>query len=114
MSKKSPLQIVNERFGSKKDLAKRLSETLETADGESREELAERLALVSNSKLLHLDALAEQVAAHGGREGLVGKIAAAENKASDKDYVKALTDKRTLGWLLDRAQMHAKRAKRAG
>ena len=114
MSKKSPLQSVNERFGSKKDLANKLSETLEPAPGESREELAARLSLVSNAKLLHLDALAQQVAAHGGREGLVGKIAAAEKKSGDKDYIKALTEKRTLGWLVDRAQMHAKRAKQAG
>ncbi len=110
-SKKSPLQIVNERFGSKKELAKQLAETLEPAAGESKEELADRLSMASNAKLLHLDALAQKVAAHGGREGLVAKLAAAENKAGDKDYLKALNEKRTLGWLVDRVEMYAKRAK---
>jgi hypothetical protein len=109
-NKKSPLQVVNERFGSKKDLAKHLAEILEPAPGESKDELTARLAMASNAKLLHLDALAQKVAAHGGREGLVAKIATAEKKSGDQDYLKALTEKRTLGWLVDRTEMHAKRA----
>ncbi len=113
-TKKTPLQIVNERFGSKKDLAKQLAETLEPVPGESKDELVERLAMASNAKLLHLDALAQKVAAHGGREGLVNKVAAAEHKAGDKDYLEVLTKKRTLGWLVDRVEMHEKRAKKAG
>lgn len=104
MAKKSPLQQVNETFGSKKELATKLSELLEPEDGESQEELVERLQLVSNAKLLHLHALSEKVAAHGGREGLVQKVAAAESKAGDKDYIKALTEKRSLGWLVDRVE----------
>lgn len=112
-NKKSPLQVVNERFGSKQELANRLAETLEPAPGESKDELAARLKLASNAKLLHLDALAQKVAAHGGREGLVAKIAAAEKKSGDQDYVKALTEKRTLGWLVDRVESQTKRAKKA-
>lgn len=111
---KSPLKSVTERFGSKKELAARLAGILEPAPGESQDELGTRLAMASNAKLLHLDELAQKVAAHGGRAGLVAKIAAAEKKSSDQDYIKALTDKRTLGWLLDRVQMHERRAKRAG
>lgn len=113
-NKQSPLQIVNERFGSKKELAKRLSEVLELGPDESKDELAARLSIASNSKLLHLNALAEKVAAHGGREGLVEKIAAIEKKAGDKDYLAALTEKRTLGWLVDRVETYAKHARRAG
>jgi hypothetical protein len=112
-TKKSPLQIVSERFGSKKELAKHLAETLEPATGESKDELTNRLALASNAKLLHLEAIAQKVAAHGGREGLVNKIAAVEKKTGDQDYLKALTEKRTLGWLVDRVEMHAKRARQA-
>jgi hypothetical protein len=112
-NKQSPLQVVNARFGSKQDLVKQLSSVLEPGPGETAEELADRLARVSNAKLLHLQGLADKVTAHGGREGLVQKIAAAENKAGDQDYVKALTEKRTLGWLVDRIEMHAKRAKQA-
>ncbi|HLT36472.1 MAG TPA: hypothetical protein VK034_09300 [Enhygromyxa sp.] len=112
-NKKSPLQVVNERFGSKQELASRLAESLEPAPGESKEDLAARLKMASNAKLLHLDALAQKVAAHGGREGLVSKIAAAEKKSGDQDYIKALTDKRSLGWLVDRVESHARRAKQA-
>ena len=113
MAKKSPLQILNEKFGSKAELAKRLSEVLEPLEDESKDQLAERLTLVSNAKLLHLQALSDKVAAHGGREGLVQKVAAAEQKTTDKDYIAALTNKRTLGWLVDRAESHARRAKKA-
>jgi hypothetical protein len=110
MAHKSPLQIVNEKFGSKEELAKKLAEVLEPAPDESKEELAERLGLTSNSKLLHLHALSEKVSAHGGREELVKKIAAAEKKSNDKDYIKALTERRTLGWLVDRVESHERRA----
>jgi hypothetical protein len=113
MAKQTPLQILNEKFGSKAELAKRLSEVLEPLADESKDELAERLTLVSNSKLLHLQALSDKVAAHGGRAGLVEKVAAAEKKTTDKDYIEALTSKRTLGWLVDRVESQARRAKKA-
>jgi hypothetical protein len=113
MSKQSPLQIVNDKHGSKKDLAKRLAEVLEPGPDESKEELATRLSFVSNSKLLHLQQLADKVGTHGGREGLVGKIAAAERKSNDKDYVAALTKHRSLGWLVDRLEALTRRAPKA-
>ena len=70
MSKKpTPLQIVKDKFGSKKDLVAKLAEVLEPADGESKEDLAARLGHVSNAKLLHLHGLAERVEAAGGRKG---------------------------------------------
>lgn len=111
MPKQSPLQIVNEKFGSKKDLAKRLAEVLEPGPDESKEELATRLSFASNAKLLHLQALADKVAAAGGRDGLVQKIAAAERKSNDKDYIAALTKNRSLGWLVDRLGMLTRRQK---
>lgn len=110
MSKKTPLQIVNEKFGSKKDLAKRLAEALEPGPDESKEDLATRLSFASNAKLLHLQQLADKVATHGGRDGLVGKIAAAEHKSNDKDYIAALTKNRSLGWLVDRLESLTRRA----
>ena len=113
MAKQSPLQILKDKFGSKKELATKLAGLLEPAEDESKEELEARLALVSNAKLLHLHALAEKVEAHGGRAGLVAKIAEAENKSKDQDYIKALTTKRSLGWLVDRAQSLTRRAKQA-
>ena len=113
MAKQSPLQIVKDKFGSKQDLAKQLAGILEPQEDESKEELAERLSLVSNAKLLHLHALSEKVSAHGGRSGLVEKVAAAEGKAKDEDYIKALTSKRSLGWLVDRVEAQARRARKS-
>lgn len=114
MAKQSPLQIVKDKFGSKKELATKLAGTLEPAEGESKDELVERLSLVSNAKLLHLHALSEKVTAHGGREGLVSKLAAAEGKSNDKDYVAMLTSKRSLAWLIDRIENRGKASRRKG
>ena len=114
MPKQTPLQIVNTKFGSKKDLAKRLAEVLEPGPDESKEELATRLSFVSNAKLLNLQQLADKVAANGGRDGLVQKIAAAERKSNDKDYVAALTKNRSLGWLVDRLEALTRRQKKTG
>jgi len=110
-TKQAPLQIVKQKFGSKQELAKKLSEVLEPEEDESREELYERLALVANAKLLHLHELSEAVEGYGGREGLVSKIAAFENKTKDEDYIKALTAKRSLGELVDRVRTHERKAK---
>ena len=111
--KQSPLQVLKDKFGSKQELAKRLAEVLEPEEDESKDELAERLALASNAKLLHLHELSEKVAAHGGREGLVNEIATAQNKSKDKDYIAALSTKRTLGWLVDRAETLARKKNKA-
>jgi hypothetical protein len=113
MPKQSPLQVVNTKFGSKKELAKKLAEVLEPGPDESKEELATRLSFASNAKLLHLQELADKVTEAGGRAGLVQKIAAAERKSNDKDYIAALTKNRTLGWLVDRLAMHTRRQKAA-
>ncbi len=113
MSKKSPLQIVKDQFGSKKELAAKLAEVLEPDEDESKEELSARLELVANAKLLHLHALADKVSAHGGREGLTAKIVEAEGLSKDKDYSASLA-KRSLGWLVDRVESLAKKAKKAG
>lgn len=110
MSKLSPLQKVNTHFGSKKDLATKLAAVLEPSEGESKEDLALRLQHVANAKLIHLQALAEKVQKHGGREGLIGEIATHEGKAKDADYRKSL-EARTLGWLMDRVEMLDRRAK---
>ena len=112
--KKSPLQIVKDEHKSKADLAKRLGDLLEPEEDETKEELTARLTRASNSKLLHLLDLAKRAEAQGGREGLVSKIAAANNKSGDKDYIAALSTKRSLGWLVDRAESLAKKSKQAG
>lgn len=110
MPKQSPLQQVNTTFGSKKDLATKLAAVLEPNEGESKEDLANRLQHVANAKLLHLKTLVDKIDKHGGREGLIGEIATHEGKAKDADYRKSL-ESRTLGWLVDRVEMLERRAK---
>jgi hypothetical protein len=112
MSKQSPLQKLKATHGSKKDLATKLAAVLEPHEGETKDELAARLAHASNGKLLHLHQLAEKVQKHGGREGLITAVATAEKKAKDADYRKSL-ETRSLGWLVDRVEVHARRAKTA-
>jgi hypothetical protein len=112
MPKQSPLQKVNTNFGSKKDLAIQLAAVLEPREGESKEDLAARLQHVANAKLIHLKTLADKVKQHGGREGLIEAIAKFENKVKDADYRKRL-ETRTLGWLVDRVEMHERKAKAA-
>lgn len=109
MSKPSPLQIIKDKYGSKKDVANRLAEVLEPLEGESKDEHVERLSRVANAKLLHLLSLADKVTAHGGREGLTTKIAELSGLAKDKDFVASLA-KRSLGWLVDRAESLAKKS----
>ncbi|NVB38606.1 hypothetical protein G6O69_12265 [Pseudenhygromyxa sp. WMMC2535] len=109
-NKQSPLQIVKDKFGSKKELASKLAGILEPAEGESKEELAERLVHVANAKLLHLHGLAAKVEGHGGREGLVKALSEAEGKTKDADYLASL-GKRSLGWLVDRVESLAKKSK---
>lgn len=112
MSKQSPLQKINATFGSKKDLATKLAAVLEPREGETKDELAARLLHVSNGKLIHLQELADKVQKHGGKAQLIDAIATAEKKTKDADYRKSL-ESRSLGWLVDRAEAHARRQKAA-
>jgi hypothetical protein len=110
MPKQSPLQKVISNFGSKKDLASQLAAVLEPREGESKDDLINRLEHVANAKLIHLKALADKVQQYGGRSGLIEKVAAHEGKAKDTDYLARLGS-RTLGWLVDRVEMLDRRAK---
>lgn len=99
----SPLQIVKEKFGSKDKLVDQLVGLLEPAEGESKEELTDRLKRVANAKLLHLHGVGEQVKALGGKDALVGKVAELAGHGKDKDFAAKLSA-RSMSNLLD---MHA-------
>ena len=110
--KKTPLQRVKEIYGSKDKLAEKLSELLEPAEDESKEDLAERLKLVANAKLLHLHDVAEKVKGLGGKDALVDKIAELRKQAKDEDYVNKLKEWST-GKLLDTYESLSRAAKKA-
>lgn len=111
--KKTPLQRVKELYGSKEALVGKLSELLDPADGESREELAARLKHVANNKLLHLHDMAAKVKEIGGKEALVNKVAELRAQAKDADFVKKLG-----GWssgkLLDAYESLSRTARKSG
>jgi hypothetical protein len=111
MSKKSPLAIVNEKFGGKDKLVDALTGLLES--DESKDDLRKRLLGVSNTKLLRLHAVASDVkTTYGGREKLVSAAATALNSAKDKDYVAKLGALPTKK-LYDVTKAAERRAKRA-
>ncbi len=100
MSKQSPLQRVNETYGSKDKLVERLVGLLEAGNGESQAEHKARLRLVSNAKLLHLLGLGERAKELGGKDAIVAKIADLRGQAKDHEFVDSLK-RCTLGKLVD-------------
>ncbi len=110
--KKTPLQRVKDLYGSKDELVKKLSDLLEPADGESKEDLAARLKHVANNKLLHLHDIAEKVKGLGGKDALVQKVAELRKQAKDEDYVTKLKEWSS-GRLLDTYESLSRAAKKA-
>ena len=110
--KKTPLQRVKDLYGSKDELVTKLSDLLEPADGESKEDLAARLKHVANNKLLHLHDVAEKVKGLGGKEALVAKVAELRKQAKDEDFVNKLKEWST-GKLLDSYESLSRAAKKA-
>ncbi len=110
--KKTPLQRVKDLYGSKDELVKKLSDLLEPADGESKEDLAARLKHVANNKLLHLHDISEKVKGLGGKDALVQKVAELRKQAKDEDYVTKLKEWSS-GRLLDTYESLSRAAKKA-
>ena len=110
MSKESPLQTVKRVYGSKDKLVVAVADFARD-DNEEKAEAAQRLANMSNKKLLRMAAMAEKVKGLGGRDGLVDAVASAENRAKDADYISKL---KTLSpaMLLDRLDAAERRARR--
>lgn len=113
MASKSPLQTVKEQYGSKQALVDKVAGMVEREEGESEDEHKKRLKYVSNAKLLHLAALADRVAAKGGRDGMVARVLELKNQAKDHEYADSLK-KMSLGRLLDLVQSLERKANKAG
>jgi hypothetical protein len=112
MSKKSPLQIVREKFGSKDALVEKVSALLEPGEGEDAAAFSARLKRVANAKLLHLLAVGERLRELGGREKLAARIAELKGQVKDADYVQRLR-KLTPARLIDLHDSLSRRARRA-
>jgi hypothetical protein len=75
--KKSPLQLVKEKFESKEALVAKLVTLLEREEGEEDAAFSARVSKISNAKLLRLWQVEERVQKDfGGRNGLVDAIVA--------------------------------------
>lgn len=106
----SPLQIVNQRFGSKAELVDKVIALVEPQDGESSEEHKRRLRNVANRKLLHLVALGEKAQALGGRVAIVKRILELKGQTRDHEYSDKLKTL-PLGKLVDLVASLERRAK---
>lgn len=119
-SKKTPLQIVKQRFGDKKTLVADLAKKLDRPKGESKADLEKKLSKVHSSKLLKLYERAEEVAGVGGRKELINFLHDNAQKANakksefkeDKGY-KTHLEKKTTGALYDRYKTIRKKQKKA-
>jgi hypothetical protein len=103
MAKKTPLQIVKDRFGTKNELIDAVVAVVERDEGETEADHKKRLKLVSNAKLLHLLGVAEQAKTLGGRDGMIEKILARKGQPKDHEYRDALK-RMSLGRLVDLTQ----------
>jgi hypothetical protein len=100
MAKKTPLQIVKDKYGSKAELIDAVAALVEPEEGESADDHKKRLKYVSNAKLLHLVGVAEQAKQLGGRDGMVDAIVTLKGQPKDHEYRDKLK-KLSLGRLVD-------------
>lgn len=108
MKKSTPLQTVNEKFGSKEKLIEAVVSGLSGED-----DLAARVATLSNKKLLRLKLVIDSVNDEfGSKDKLVEAIAGEKGQPKDKDYTEKLASY-SLPKLLDMARAARKRQSRA-
>src|SRR5689334_20700621 len=109
MPTKSPLEVVNEKFGGKDKLVEKLVGLLES--DEPKEELRKRLLAVANKKLIRLHGVASLVKEkYGSREKLLEQLATSTGRAKDKDYRTRL-DSYTTPRLVDAVKVAERRSK---
>jgi hypothetical protein len=112
MNRKSPIQIVAERFGTKAALAEKLIPVLDRRAGEEDEEFAQRIRTSSNRQLLRLLAAHERTESEfSGKAGLVQKISELKLGRVDSDYTTKLS-KYARTRLLDLHDSLARRARK--
>jgi hypothetical protein len=107
--KKTPLARVNEQFGGKEKLVDAILGVAERSD-ENKDAQRRRLLAASNTKLMHLHAVAQRVKELGGRAEVCKQILANWGRGKDKDLetrISAATPARLLD-LYDRSAARAK------
>ncbi|MGM0596001.1 MAG: hypothetical protein ACQES9_03095 [Myxococcota bacterium] len=100
MNKKTPLQIVKEKFGSKEKLIEQVIELISESK-EQAKELEYNLTKSTNKKLLRLHKVGNRIKEEfGSKEELVDKIVELKGMVKDKVYRESLM-KKSLPKLLD-------------
>jgi hypothetical protein len=90
MAKETPVQAMKRLYGNKDKLIEHVAEVARSA-GEEAGEVKDRLASVSNQKLLRLAEVGKAIKdRYGSRDKLVVSLSDALGKAKDKDYVEKL------------------------
>lgn len=93
MSKLSPLQRVQKEHGSKEELVEDVLDELEAPEDEDPLDFEERIAKVSNEKLLRIwDNLQLVEDEFGSKQGLVDKIVTAKFPGGNPDYAEKLSE----------------------
>jgi hypothetical protein len=110
MAKETPLQAVKRLYGNKEKLIDQVVDVARDAD-EDAGEVKQRLATISNKKLLRLADVGKRIKEqYGTRDKLVDALGKSLGKAKDSDYLARL---RTLSSarLLDMARSAERRAR---
>ncbi len=106
MAKKSPMQQVQDEFGSKEELAKKVVGILDTPEDEDQADFEHRISTLSNRKLLRLWNAHQTVQdTYGSKSDLVEKITKARFNGHNADYAAKL-ETFNLPKLLDLARQH--------
>jgi hypothetical protein len=106
----TPLQTVNERYGSKEKLVSQLVSNLDPQEGESKDEFKARLVLrTSNSKLLRLVDRVEAVKAFGGFDKLAEAVTSLQGGGTLNQERLEKNKMATMGRLLDMHKVLSKK-----
>lgn len=110
--KKSPLQVVNEVFGSKKKLVAQVIKDLDRGE-EDKSEFESRISTMSNRKLLRLVSNKNTIAENfGSKDKLVDFYLDKVSRSKDADFKKSLLSK-SPAYLLSIASAASRKAKKA-
>jgi hypothetical protein len=108
--KKTPLQQVKDRFGSKDKLVSELMGLMKRPSDLTKDQFKKKLLAQSNQKLLNLHTRESRIKERfGNRDKLIDSLLQAgqgKNKKEDSGYRLHL-EKRTNGQLLDMARRHS-------
>jgi hypothetical protein len=109
---KSPLQIVNEKYGSKEKLVEELAGLVEKQADEEKADVVKRLGGVSNAKLLRLRERMNRFAEFRSQKSALIEMVVGNAKRDKDPGFKARVGQHTVGALLDIVERDERAQKR--